>query len=309
MHVHHSGDCHPGKNIARGFLSIALLATLVLVAAEFLGGYFGHSIALVSDAVHNLSDVPAILISLIAARWAERPADAERTFGYRRAGVLAAFTNSILLLLVALALFWEAFERFRHPIAVHEQWMIRLSLFALVINGGITLGLVRGRTDLNLRALLVHNFGDALSNIGILAGALAIRWSGAQWLDPALGLVIAGFVLWSTVGILCDSTHILLEGLPRDMQLPKVARVILEVSGVQEVHDIHIWTLGAGHHALSCHLRIPDMHMEDSEKILAEVCTRLSTTFGIHHTTVQFERAGLPESGYYMPEPFRTTKS
>jgi cobalt-zinc-cadmium efflux system protein len=129
------------------------------------------------------------------------------------------------------------------------------------------------------------------------------------WLDPALGLVIAIFVLWSTIGILRESTHILLEGLPRDMQLPEVARAILEVPGVQEVHDIHIWTLGVGHHALSCHLRIPDMHMEESEKILAEVCARLSTTFGIQHTTVQFERAGLPESGYYMPEPFRTTKS
>jgi cobalt-zinc-cadmium efflux system protein len=309
MHVHHAGDCHPGENPAHGFLSTVLVATLVLVAAEFLGGYFGHSIALVSDAVHNLSDVPAILISWIAAHWAERPADAERTFGYRRAGVLAAFTNSILLLLVALALFWEAFERFRHPVAVHEQWMIGLSLFALLINGGITLGLVRGRRDLNLCALLVHNFGDALSNIGILAGALVIHWSGALWLDPALGLVIAIFVLWSTIGILRESTHILLEGRPREMRLSEVARTILEVPGVHEVHDIHIWTLGMGHHALSCHLRIPDMHMEESEKILAQVCARLANTFGIQHTTVQFERAGLPESGYYMPEPFRTTKS
>src|SRR5487761_490775 len=113
MHVHHHGDAHSHEKLARGFLSVALLATLILVAAEFLGGYLGHSIALVSDAVHTLSDVPAILIAWIAAHWAERPADAERTFGYRRAGILAAFTNSILLLLVALALFWEAVERFR----------------------------------------------------------------------------------------------------------------------------------------------------------------------------------------------------
>src|SRR6201998_4100229 len=192
MHAHHRGDAHTHGKATRGFLSAALIATLALVVAEFLAGSLGHSIALVSDAVHNLSDVPAILISWIAAHWAERPADAERTFGYRRAGVLAAFTNSILLLLVALALFWEAFERFRHPVAVHEQWMIGLSLFALLINGGITLGLMRGPKDLNLRALHIHNFGDALSNIGILAGALVIRWSGALWLDPALGLVIAG---------------------------------------------------------------------------------------------------------------------
>lgn len=309
MHVHHHGDAHSHEKLARGFLSVALLATLILVAAEFLGGYLGHSIALVSDAVHNLSDVPAILIAWIAAHWAERPADAERTFGYRRAGILAAFTNSILLLLVALALFWESFERFLRPVAVHAQWMIGLALFALVINGGITLGLVRGRRDLNLRVLLVHNFGDALSNIAILAGALAIRWSGALWLDPALGVLIAGFVLWSSIGILRESTHILLEGRPRQMRLPEVARAILEIPGVQEVHDIHVWTLGPGHYALSCHVRIPDMHMEESEKILAEVCARLANTFDIHHTTVQFERAGLPETGFYMPEPFRSSKS
>jgi cobalt-zinc-cadmium efflux system protein len=309
MHVHHDGNAHTHAKLASGFLSIALGATMVLVAAEFLGGYFGHSLALVSDAIHNLSDVPGILIAWIAAHWAERPADAERTFGYRRAGILAAFTNSILLLLVAMALFWEAFDRFRHPVAVHEDWMIGLAIFALLINGGITAGLVRGRGDLNLRALLVHNLGDALSNTGILAGALVIRWSGAVWLDPGLGLVIAAFVLWSSIGILRESTHILLEGLPREMRLPEVARAILEIPGVQEVHDIHIWTLGAGDHALSCHIRIPDMHMEESEKILGEVGARLERVFGIHHTTVQFERAGLPETGYYMPEPFRSGKS
>jgi cobalt-zinc-cadmium efflux system protein len=307
MHVHHRCQAHSSARPT--LLSAALVATFILVAAEFLGGFLGHSIALVSDAVHNLSDIPTILISWIAANWADRPADAERTFGYRRAGILAAFTNSILLLLVALALFWEAFDRFRHPVAVHEQWMIGLSLFALMINGSITLGLLRDRKDLNLRALLVHNFGDALSNIGILAGGFVIRLSGALWLDPALGLIIAGFVLWSSIGILRESTHILLEGLPRQMLLPDVARAILEIPGVHEVHDIHIWTLGAGDHALSCHVRIPDMHMEESQKILAEVCTRLANTFGIHHTTVQFERAGLPETGYYMPEPFRSTKS
>src|SRR5581483_9558236 len=264
--------------------------------------------ALLSDAVHNLSDIPTIVISWIAVHWAERPADAERTFGYRRAGILAAFTNSILLVLVALALFWEAFERFRHPVAVHEEWMMALAAVALVVNGGITLGLARSRKDLNLRVLLIHNFGDALSNIGIIAGALIIRWRGVLWLDPALGLMIAGFVLWSSLGTLRDSTHILLEGLPRQMRLPDVAHCILQIPRVQEVQDVHIWTLGGDHHALSCHVRIPDMHMEESEKILEEVRARLASSFGIHHVTVQFERAGLPEAGYYMPEPYRSRK-
>jgi cobalt-zinc-cadmium efflux system protein len=308
MHSHHPGDGHHHFHAATGVLSAALAATLCLVAAEFAGGYWGHSLALTGDAVHNLSDVPSILISWIAARWAERPADAKRTFGYRRAGILAAFTNSILLQLVALGLLWEAFQRLRNPVPVHEQWMIALSLVALTVNGGITLGLVRGRRDLNLRALLVHNFGDALSNVGILAAAVLIRFTGALWLDPALGVVIGGLILWSSWGIFRESGHVLLEGSPRQMRLPDIASAILRVSGAQEVHDIHVWTLDGEHHALSCHVRIPDMHMDESEKLLGCICEALNQEFGINHVTIQFERAGLPESGYYMPEPFRATK-
>jgi cobalt-zinc-cadmium efflux system protein len=308
VHHHKPGESHVHGQPATGFLSVALSATLCLAVSEFVGGHLGHSVALTSDAIHNLSDMPTIVISLLAAHWSERPADRDKTFGYRRAGILAAFTNAGLLLLVALGLFWEAFERFLHPVAVQEQWMIALSLLALGINGGITLGLVRGRRDLNIRALLIHNLGDALSNIGILLGALVIGATGAFWVDPVIGAVIGALVFWSSLGILRQSSHILLEGLPREMQLADVARAILEVDGVQEVHDVHIWTLGSDQHALSCHVRIHDMHMEESAKILAGVQTRLAEQFHIHHATVQFERAGLPEEGYYMPEPFRSTK-
>jgi cobalt-zinc-cadmium efflux system protein len=238
--------------MAAGVLAAAVAATVVLVAAELLGGYLGHSISLVSDALHNLSDIPTMLISWCALRWAARPADHERTFGYQRAGVLAAFTNAILLILVALVLFWEAFRRFRHPVAVHEGWMIGVSLLALAINGGISLALVRSRRDLNLRSLLLHNFGDAISNIGILAGAFAIRMTGAQWLDPAIGLAIAALVLWSTNGLLQEAGNILLEGLPKGIRLESVARSILSINGVQEVHDIHIWTIPATSASLTC---------------------------------------------------------
>ena len=308
MHVHQPGESHFQGLPATGVLSLALVATFGLVLCEFAGGYLGHSIALTSDAVHNLSDMPAIIISWLAARWSQRPPDTSKTFGYRRAGVLAAFSNAILLLLVALALFVEAFERFLHPALVQERWMIGLSVLALAVNGGITLGLVRGRRDLNIRALLVHNFGDALSNIGILIAAVVIGATGAVCLDPALGVLIGALVFWSSFGILRESAHILLEGLPRQMTLPDVAKSILSVPGVQEVHDIHIWTIGSDQHALSCHVRIPDMHMEESAKILALVQECLKRDFRIHHATVQFERAGLPEAGYYMPEPYGSTK-
>jgi len=281
-----------------------MVATLGLVAAEVVGGFFGRSVALLNDAVHNLSDVPALGISWLAMRWAERPADSEKTYGYHRAGILAAFTNAVLLVLLSLWLGYEAIERLRAPVDVVESWMIWTSLAALAVNGGITLALVRGRGDLNLRSILVHNFGDALSNIAIIGGAILIRITGAHWIDPLLGLAIGLLVLWSSIGILRESAHLLLEGRPREMRVEEVARAILTIPGIQEVHDVHIWSLGGDHNALTLHARIPDMHLDECERILASIQEKAAKDFGIGHSTVQFERAGLPaHSGYVMPEP------
>jgi len=282
-------------------LGWAMVATLGLVVAEVLGGLLGRSVALLNDAVHNLSDVPALGISWLAMRWAQRPADMEKTYGYHRAGTLAAFTNAVLLVVLALWLGYEAIERLRAPVAVVESWMIWTSLAALAVNGGITLALLRGHTDLNLRSILVHNFGDALSNIAIIAGAVIMGHTGMHWIDPLLGLAIGVLVLYSSIGILRASAHILLEGRPHGTQVEEVARAILTVEHVQEVHDVHIWSLGGEHNALSCHARIPDMHMDECEKVLAAICKKVQE-FGIEHSTIQLERAGLPAtSGYIMP--------
>jgi len=285
-------------------LAWAMAATLALVVAEVAGGLLGHSIALLNDAVHNLSDVPALGISWLAMRWAQRPADDEKTYGYRRAGELAAFTNAVLLVLLSLWLGWESIERLRSPVAVVESWMIWTSVAALAVNGGITLALVRGRNDLNLRSILIHNFGDALSNLAIIAGAILIGYTGWRSIDPLLGLAIGLLVLWSSIGILRASAHVLLEGRPKQMRVEEVARAILKVDGVMEVHDVHIWSLGGGENALSCHARVPDMHMDRCEAILAGIKELLASEFSIGHVTVQLERAGLPaQSGYVMPEP------
>jgi cobalt-zinc-cadmium efflux system protein len=285
---------------------MSVLATLTLVAAEFIAGYAGHSISLVSDGIHNLTDVPTLIISWLAMRWALRPPTPEKTYGYHRAGILAAFVNAMLLALAALFLIYESVGRLRHPVEVGTGLMVWVSLLALFINGGITLAVSRGRHDLNVRTVWLHNLGDALSNLAILVGALAIRATGAQWVDPLIGIAIGAMVLWSGLGILNESGHILLEGLPRNIQLDRVATAILRVEGTQEVHDVHIWTLGSDLHALSCHIRIPDMHMEESEKILANIKAVLAQDFQISHTTIQFERAGLPtRAGLYMPEPVR----
>jgi cobalt-zinc-cadmium efflux system protein len=286
-------------------LAWAMAATLGLVVAEVFGGLLGHSVALLNDAVHNLSDVPALGISWLAMRWAERPADSEKTYGYHRAGTLAAFTNAVLLIVLALWLAYEAIERLRNPVQVVESWMIWTSLAALAVNGGITLSLIKGRKDLNLRSILVHNFGDALSNIAIIAGAIVMRYTHQNWIDPLLGMAIGLLVLYSSIGILRESAHILLEGRPRGTRVEEVARAILTIEQVQEVHDVHIWSLGGEHNALSCHARIPDMHMDRCEEVVAAIRAKVKE-FGIEHSTVQLERAGLPAtSGYVMPEPVR----
>ena len=304
-HSHHGhSHAHAHPTLKPSVLGWAMVATLALVVAEIVGGLLGRSVALLNDAVHNLSDVPALGISWLAMRWAQRPADSEKTYGYHRAGTLAAFTNALVLVFLSLWLGYEAFERLRAPVHVAESWMIWTSVAALCVNGGITLALVRGRNDLNLRSILIHNFGDALSNIAIIAGAIAIRMTGAEWLDPILGLAIGILVLWSSIGILRESSHILLEGRPREMHVEEVARAILTIEGVHEVHDVHIWSLGGGHHALSLHARIPDMHMDECERILISIQEKAAKSFRIEHTTVQLERAGLPAtSGYVMPQP------
>src|SRR5689334_7009736 len=302
-HEHgHAGHAHP--TLQPSVLGWAMVFTIGLVVAEVFGGFIGRSVALLNDAVHTFSDVPALGISYLAMRWAERPADTEKTYGYHRAGTLAAFTNSFVLVLLALWLGYEAVERFRSPVHVVEEWMIWTSVAALAVNGGITLALVRGRGDLNLRTILIHNFGDAISNVAIIVGAIFIRMTGAPWIDPLLGLGIGVLVLWSSIGVLRESSHLLLEGRPHDLQVEEVARAILTVEGVEEVHDVHLWSLGGGHNALSLHARIPDMHMDECERLMDAIRQVAAKQFHIEHTTVQLERAGLPaKSGYVMPEP------
>ncbi len=293
----------------KGVLRWAMAVTVALVVAEFIAGWLGGSIALISDGVHNLTDLPTMLLAWLALLWVERPPSEEKTYGYHRAGILAAFTNGVLLTLVALYILWESYERLRAPVPVREDLMLWVAGLALVINGGITLALVRGRGDLNLRSILIHNLGDALSNVAILAGALAIRFWAVNWVDPALGLAIGGMVLWSSWRILRESSHILLEGTPRKVRVAEVAQAILAVTNVAEVHDVHVWSLSSDLTALSCHVSIPDMHMEESERILAAINVTLAERFHITHTTIQFERAGLPRgSTLYMPEPMRSAK-
>ena len=296
MHSHH----HP--RLASWVVRIALLATLGLVATEFVAGVLAHSLALVSDGWHNLTDVPTLVLSWIALYFERRPPDQQRTYGYQRAGVLAAFVNALILVGVALFLCYQGYERILRPVPVASGTMLIVGAVALVVNGGISFALASERSDLNLRAVFIHNLGDALSNLTIIAGAWLIRATGRTIIDPAIAFLISGMILWTAVGIITDSANILLESLPKGMSLEGVATCMLGVAGVKEVHDVHIWSLGSSSHALSCHVHILDMPTSESEQIAHQIREALAREFGIHHTTIQFEHTHPPgEFHIYMP--------
>ena len=300
VHSHHHHHHH--GLAATWVVRIALLATLALVATEFVVGSMSHSLALVSDGWHNLTDVPSLILSWIALYFERRPPDERKTFGYQRAGVLVAFVNALLLVAVGIYLFYEGYQRIMRPEPVASGAMLAVGITALIVNGGISWALLGERSDLNMRAVFIHNLGDALSNVAIIGGAWVIHVTGRTIIDPVLGFLIAGLVLWSAVGIIRDSVEILLESLPKGMTLERVAAAILRINGVMEVHDVHIWSLGSNSHALSCHVHILDMPTSESERIAHQVREVLTHEFEIHHTTIQFEHAHPPgEFHFYMP--------
>lgn len=292
------------SHAAKGWLKVALIITVALVAVEFAAGSLAHSLSLISDGWHNLSDIPTLFFAWLALYFEQRPASEQKTFGYQRAGVLAAFVNALILIGISALICYEGYERLMHPLPVKSGVMIAVGVIALVVNGIITFGLSHGREDLNVRAVFLHNLGDALSNLAIIAGAWIIRVTGERMVDPILAFLIAGMIVWSAIGILNESVNILLESLPKGMSVQNVASAMLEVEGVREVHDVHIWSLNPHSHALACHVRILNMPTSESEKISERIRQMLSRDFGIDHCTIQFEHTHLPgEFHAYMPEP------
>jgi cobalt-zinc-cadmium efflux system protein len=282
----------------------ALVVTLALVLIEFITGHLAHSLALISDGWHNLTDLPTLVLAWIALYFERKPPDHQKTYGYQRAGVLAAFVNALLLVAVAVLICYEGYERIVRPQRVAAQAMLVVGIVAFVVNGGISLLLASDRRDLNLRAVFIHNLGDALSNLALIAGAWLIQRSGQWLIDPLIAFLISGMIVWTALGVITESTNILLESLPRGMNLERVANAMLEVQGVREVHDIHIWSLGTQSHALSCHIHILDMPTSESERIGQKLRDILASGFGITHSTIQFEHTHLPGDFHrYMPEP------
>ena len=304
--AHHHNHSRSGSWAVK----LSLVVTLGLVATEFVAGSLAHSLALVGDGWHNLTDVPTLILAWVALYFGRKPPDHSRTYGYQRAGVLAAFVNALILMAVSLFICFQGYQRIVHPEPVATRTMVLVGIVALVVNGGISLALALEHRDLNLRAVFIHNLGDALSNVAIVVGALIIRRTGQPIIDPILAFLIAGMILWTGAGIIIDSTNILLESLPKGMSLNNVAGAILKVPGVREVHDVHIWSLGSETHALSCHVQILDMPTSETERICQRIRELLSSEFDIDHTTIQFEHTHAPGDFHrYMPEPAARAES
>lgn len=283
-HHHHTSSQHAGW-----ILRLSLAATLAFTAFEVFAGFRSHSLALLSDAGHNFTDAIALLLAAVGLYLQSKPANQIKTYGYQRAGVITAFLNAATLIVISLAIFWEAINRFLRPRAVDEQTMIWVAAAALVLNAAIVIALHRGQKgDLNIQAAVIHMAGDAVGAIAIILGAIAIRYTGLIYIDPLLSIVLAIFIVYTAWDIIRESLNILLEGLPRGLKLDSVTKAMGEVQGVLDVHDLHIWSLGSSTHALSSHVLIEDMPPSASERILKRI-NEVLCGFGIHHTTIQFE--------------------
>ena len=292
MHSHHHGT-------ASGRVLVwSLFATSAFVVFELAAGIRAHSLALISDAGHNATDALALLLAWFAVYLQTKPADESRTFGYHRAGVLAAFVNALTLVLLSIWILYESWVRLLNPVPVDETTMLWVAAGAMLLNGGIMLGLHRtGEKDINIRGAFLHMLGDLLGSAAIVIGALTIRATGWLRIDPLLSVAISLLVVWTAWDIIRESLNILLEGLPRGLDLSVVSGAIQNIDGVLDVHDLHIWSLGSTSSALSCHVLIEDMPPSQSDRILHDLNHVLGDRFHVHHTTVQFEHVSCAISG------------
>jgi len=248
-----------------------------------------HSLALLSEAAHNLADLLALLLSLVAVYLHARPPSATKTYGWHRAGVLAALVNAGSLLVLSFLIFYEALRRFQNPRLVQATTMIWVAAAGVLMNGVIALLLYRSGRDVNIRSAFLHEIGDTVSTAAVIVGGWAILATGQYWIDSALSFGIGAMILWSGFGIVRETLNILLEGTPRGIQLHLVDSAIRTVEGVNDVHDLHVWCIGSETRALSCHISIADIPPSASERILLAVKQRLHDQFQIDHTTIQFE--------------------
>jgi cobalt-zinc-cadmium efflux system protein len=301
-HAHHHahGHSHVPVNVSSRAMCAAVTLTLAFVLVEAIAGWRAHSLALLSDAGHNLADAAALGFSWYALSVASRPSHQGMTFGYHRVGIFAALANALSLVLIAAVIGWEAIARIREPQVANGPLMIGVAAAAIVVNLAIGLWLRRGaKDDLNIRSAYLHMMGDALSAVGVVIAGILVATQHVVLADPLVSLLIAGLILYSSYGVLRESATVLLEGTPPGMDMPAVIAAIQGVAGVLDVHDLHVWMVGPGVVACSCHILVAEQSIRDGQQVLRAVVNDIEHRFHITHTTVQVEVEGCDATDMY----------
>lgn len=277
-----------------------MCVTLLFVGFEAVAGWRANSLALLTDAAHNLTDAMALGLSWAAVAIAEQPANSRKTFGYHRVGILVALINSTVLALIAMGVMYEAYRRYSAPPPVHAETLIWVGAAAFVVNAGTAWLVSHGsKHDLNLRSAFLHLMGDVFSTLGAVAAGIGIWLTGLDWLDPAASILIGLLILWNAFAILQESLEILLESAPRDIDMSIMVRDLLRVPGVRGVHDLHVWSISKSLRMLSAHILTDDIPVSEGTRILAGVKEVVRHEYGITHSTFQLECTGCDPDRLY----------
>jgi cobalt-zinc-cadmium efflux system protein len=271
-------------------MALALFITLAFVCVEAIAGIIANSLALLTDAAHNFTDVIALALSWYAVRLTLRPANSGKTYGYHRAGILIALFNSTTLVIIALGIFYEAYQRLLNPPQVEGGLMTAVAALAFIVNLGTALLVKPGSDrDLNQRSAFIHLAGDALSTLGALIAGVLIMLTGWYVLDPLVSVLIGLLIMWNAWLIIRESVEILLEGTPRDIDMPAMVAEIQQVPGVRGVHDLHVWSITQNMRALSAHVLVDDEPISVGATVQQRINELLHIRYNIAHATLQLE--------------------
>ena len=296
-HKHLTSEASGGVNLR---LKLGLVLTLLFVLGEFGAGLWANSLALISDAGHNLTDALALGFSLWALNIAKRAPNNSKTYGYHRAGILAAVFNASSLVVIALYIFYEAAQRFITPEPVQGWLMAGVAALALLLNAGIAMGLhSHSHANLNVRSAFIHMLGDALSSVGVIVAGVGIALTSWQLLDPLVSVLIGLFILWSSWGVMREATNILLEAAPQGLDLGDLLENMSAQPNVRQVHDLHVWTIGSNFRALSCHVLTDNCTLEEANSTIQGLNQMLESKYDIHHATLQLEYKGCLQPEFY----------
>ncbi|MDQ0159853.1 cation diffusion facilitator family transporter [Alkalibacillus salilacus] len=284
-------------------LLISFLITTGFMIVEAIGGFITNSLALLSDAGHMLSDSVSLGVGLLAFTFGEKVADYSKTFGYKRFEILAAVFNGVTLVLIAFYIFYEAYGRFLNPPEVASTGMLIIAITGLLVNILVAWILMKqGDTEenLNLRAAFLHVLGDLLGSVGAIMAALLIIFFDWGWADPIASVIVAILVLISGIRVTRESVHVLMEGKPKNVDLDEVVKTIKRIDGVQNIHDLHVWSITSGQNALSCHVVVEgDLSISECQSLLRQIERHLEQQ-NIGHVTIQLENDGHPHGDSLM---------